>query len=208
MGKAQRKLQQGNKANQGKGKKYKGAKVSGGQPPQWNPGLCDQIGHPSRQVSYNIRAVDPDGESCSYTLLNGPGNLDANTGLYTWTPAAQQTGSFPIAVQATDTENFSTPGGFRINVVNQPPVIQAIPSQTIQAGATLDYFVNAFDPDGDTPLTYSMVSGPGGFVPNNLSNHYQWIVPAAQNQGPYPVTIQVTDALGASTQAIFTVQVH
>ncbi|HVM97203.1 MAG TPA: putative Ig domain-containing protein [Candidatus Acidoferrales bacterium] len=66
-------------------------------------------GYPGSEIGLPIDATDPDGDALRYTATNLPDGavLDAQTGVFSWTPTAQQFGTF--YVQFTVTDNGAPP---------------------------------------------------------------------------------------------------
>lgn len=87
---------------------------------------------------------------------SGGYNLQLNPGTYTVTASG---GGLSAPVTQTVTVGAAS---YRLNILpgsgsgapNSPPVLDAIPNQTIPAGTSLVYTLSASDPDGD-PLTFS-----------------------------------------------------
>lgn len=57
-----------------------------------------------QEIQFPIAASDPDGDALQYTAGSLPdgAQLDADTGILTWTPSAQQTGPFYVPVTVSD----------------------------------------------------------------------------------------------------------
>ncbi len=123
--------------------------------------------------SLQLSASDPDTPTSQlvWSLTSAPAgaSLNATTGRFTWTPTeAQGPGTFPVIVSVTD-GNQSAQATFTISVteVNQAPVIRPSVSPTIDEGTTYNVLLQANDPDLPAQtLTWSLVSGPTGFVQN------------------------------------------
>jgi alpha-tubulin suppressor-like RCC1 family protein len=76
-------------------------------PPVLEP-IGDRSGAVSRPLLFTAQATDPDGDGLVFTLEDGPGALPAGaaidpvTGVFTWTPAAGQDGTWVFDVVVTD----------------------------------------------------------------------------------------------------------
>ncbi len=59
---------------------------------------------PEQGFTYEVEAVDPDGDALTYSLLQAPAGMaiDAFLGRITWTPAAGQGDARPVVVQVRD----------------------------------------------------------------------------------------------------------
>lgn len=54
--------------------------------------------------SYEVRAIDPDGDVLAYNLKQSPKGMviNKNTGLITWTVSEKDSGKYPVTVEITD----------------------------------------------------------------------------------------------------------
>ena len=148
---------------------------------------------PAQTLAYSLAAGAPSGSS-----------FDPTSGLFAWTvPPNQPLGDYPIGVTVTD--NGSPPSSasetFTIDVVpfNHPPVVSAIPLQTIDEGTLLTVDVTATDQDAGQTITYSLGparrparrstrrpgSSPGRRTPMRARGMYSITVVATDN-GPIP----------------------
>ena len=100
----------------------------------------------NEEYTYQVTAVDPDGDSLNYSLLSEPSGMSINSsGYITWTPTDNQAGATPdISIQVTDglladTQNYS----MYVNPVNDAPTISGVGNQT---------------PTEDVPLTVNISS--------------------------------------------------
>lgn len=110
--------------------------------------------------SYDVDATDPDGDTPTYSLAVSPGGMtiDSASGLISWTPGYAQAGDHGVTVNVTDGLGGSAIQSWTISVANtnRAPVWSPVPSdQAIDEDGSLNYDVDATDPDGD-PITYSV----------------------------------------------------
>ena len=160
---------------------------------------------------YQVTASDPEGQALTYMLLVHPDGMtiDPNSGLVTWTPDSTQLGSNAVVVAAVDPLGAGGSQSFAIivNPVNHPPVLDPIADQAVTAGLQFRYDVHASDPDGNA-LFYSLdtASETRGMIIDGLGR-IGWITTKA-NVGSYPVTVTVTDALGATASQSFNLVVN
>ena len=82
--------------------------------------------------------------------------------------------------ELTDWENVT----IRVNNTNRPPVLDQIGDRTIDENSSLEFTVNATDPDGDT-LTYSASNLPDGAVFDLDTGTFSW-TPTSGQAGIYP----------------------
>ena len=119
-------------------------------------------------LSFTATATDADvpGQTLSYSLdaasLALGMSIDANTGMFSWTPTESQGGLAPsVTITVTDngTGNLTDSETFTITVgdTNLAPVLGAIGNQSVNEGATLSFTATATDADlpGQT-LSYTL----------------------------------------------------
>ncbi|MDB9426649.1 putative Ig domain-containing protein [Microcystis aeruginosa CS-564/01] len=148
---------------------------------------------------YDVEANDPENTAISYNLTVKPNgmNIDANTGLITWQTQAVTNGDFQVTVTATDADGGIAYQNYYIRVTpNQAPIISSQPLELAQLGVTYKYDVIAKDADNDT-LTYNLLQAPQGLTIDQFGR-IRW-QSSSQNQGIYPVKIQVSDGRGGIT---------
>jgi uncharacterized repeat protein (TIGR01451 family) len=124
-------------------------------------------------------------------------NVDAVSGLLTWTPTEAQrpsTNQVTVQVAASTNPSARTLHSFTVTVneVNSPPALALIPNQTVAEGGTLALTIKATDPDlPPNKLTFSIVSGPIGATIDPTSGLVTWT--PAPGQGVNVITVRVTD---------------
>ena len=127
--------------------------------------------------------------------------IDANTGVFSWTPTEGQGGSTPsVTITVTDngTGNLVDSETFTVTVndVNTAPVLGAIGNQSIDELATLSFTATATDADlpADT-LTFSLdaASLAAGMTIDANTGVFAWTPTEGQGGSTPSVTITVTD---------------
>ena len=112
-------------------------------------------------LNLGVTGHDVDGDTLNYTLVSGPGSIDAATGAYTWTaadgPATQQVG---VRVSDGHIDSFFDVF-FDIVVTNVAPTLSVTGGTTAQAGAVYTLNLAASDPGLDTISTWSITWGDG-----------------------------------------------
>lgn len=155
-------------------------------------------------LTFTATATDTDlpPQTLTFTLDPGaPAGASITTnGIFTWIPSeAQRPGTYSIVVRVTDNGlpplSDTTTFTVQVNEVNNPPVLQPLPSVAIAELQT--YTVTARATDPDTPaqqLAYSLDPGfPPGMSINTESGLLSWTPTEAQGPGTYFVTVRVTD---------------
>src|SRR5207253_1533274 len=109
----------------------------------------------------SLSASDPDSDSLTYTIVRNPsyGSLSAfssSTGAFTYQPAADYNGSDSFDFRVSDGLASSTTAtvSITVNSINDPPVAEAGPDQTVNEGAVVSFDGRgSSDVDGG-PLSY------------------------------------------------------
>ena len=144
--------------------------------------------------------------------LSPPSGFSSNPVATFIAPAVGTTLTFRLTVSDGD---FEVPKEVNIVVVenNHPPVADAGQDQTVPEGALADLNGSAFDPDSDTPLTFSweQTAGPGVTLmsesPDN--SHMSFVAPTFGGQGgSLRFKVIVTDPHNASGTDEVTVNVY
>jgi RHS repeat-associated protein len=156
--------------------------------------------------SYTVEATDPDvGDSLSYRLIEAPTGMSIDeTGALTWEQPVF--GIHQIVVGVEDNGGLGTAQGFTLTVLeNSAPVIQSTPNEIARLGQPYQYDFTAFDPDNQS-LSYSLdtESIDRGMTIDELGR-LRWTPDAVETD--LPITITVTDPLGASVSQSFDLSV-
>jgi len=146
------------------------------------------------RLTFNITAIDSDGDSLTYAATAIPGNatFNTNTRTFSWVPQSTQAGSHTVKFTAsdgklTDYENVT----ITVTGANQPPVMAAIPTTTVKPGSPMSFIVSATDADGDK-LTYSASGIPANATFNPGTRTFSW-VPRTDQVGKYSVKFTASD---------------
>jgi len=155
---------------------------------------------------YELTATDPDGDDLTFELIAAPPGvtIDAETGDLVW--AEPVVGSHQLVVGASDGQ-LGAAQGFTLTVQeNQPPLVSSLPGTEALAGQLYSYDVQAVDPNGDA-LTYMLDPDSEALgMTLDEAGRLRW-TPTSEQLGNYPVTVTVTDALGATVTQDFEVAV-
>ncbi|TWU37529.1 tRNA nuclease WapA precursor [Novipirellula aureliae] len=160
-------------------------------------------------------ATDPDipVNTLTYAIANGPSGatIDAATGRFRWTPTeADGPGTTNVTLRVSDGKGGADSETFTITVaeVNRPPVLAAIPAQTINEQTEL--VVQATATDLDVPantLTYSLDVAPTGAKIDATTGRFTWTPTEADGPGTANVTVKVSDGSGGSDTESFVITV-
>ncbi len=160
-------------------------------------------------LTINLQATDPDGDSLTYLVLNSPtgASFNASTRTFSWSPNFTQAGSYPVTFVAKDPGNQSAMEAITITVTdtNCAPILSVIGNKTIDPGNVLSFTLSATDADGDT-LTYSASGLPSGATFNAASKTFSW-TPTVNQSGTYSVTFGVSDSKGGSDSEVCMISV-
>ena len=167
------------------------------------PLIADQTVNEGDFVIASVLATDPDLplQSLTFTLAEAPAGASlSDGGLFLWTPAENQGPSTNrVVVIATDdgSPSLSATQQFTIIVreVNYPPVLAAIPEQSVNEGELLAFTIQATDPDLPAQrLTFTLGGGaPDGASINPTNGLFTWTPTEAQGPNSYFFAVIVTD---------------
>jgi hypothetical protein len=143
-------------------------------------GLEDKSVFAETVLQFTTAAADADDDPLTFSVANLPQGATYNTqtGLFRWTPSADQVGDHLVTFTVQD--DFNPPGSdtqtvtLTVMQANRPPVITSTPPEQANAGEQYVYQVVATDPDGDA-LTYILGRGaPAGASLNRISGLLTW----------------------------------
>ena len=159
--------------------------------------ISNQTVNAGSTIRFAVNATDPDGDSLTYTATGLPDNamFNTTTRIFSWTPNTNQIGSYTVTFNVTDGQlSDSMNVLIKVHTVNQAPVLEQISNQTVNAGSTIRFAVNATDPDGDS-LTYSLLLDlPDNAMFNTTTRIFSW-TPGSGQLGSYIVTFAVSDGM-------------
>ena len=149
-------------------------------------------------VRYSRRfpAVDPDGDTLTYAIEEGPAGMTiaANDGTITWNAPAAAVGTSPLVkLTAKDPAGQTARYQFRLSVraANTAPRFDSTPLLSVTAGNIYRTDVSVSDADGD-PLTLSLLSGPTGLTLDAATGRIAWTTSNA-NIESHIVKVSLTD---------------
>ncbi|HMV68199.1 MAG TPA: Ig-like domain-containing protein, partial [Myxococcota bacterium] len=143
---------------------------------------------------YAARAVDPELQPLTWTLVEGEGAVDA-LGRLTWTPAAPGDARFRLEVRDPAGHVGAQAFIVRARGSNVGPVITPPrPQPVVAAGSDWMVDLDAEDADGDR-LTWSLIDGPDGVGVGATDGRVRW-TPTSDDEGIHSVVVQVADPFG------------
>jgi len=156
----------------------------------------------NQAFTIQLTGSDPDQNSVlNYTSTTLPTGAtltkNSNTSAtFSWTPNAQQSGSYTITFTVTDENNGtdSKTAQITVNDVSSPPTLtlNPLPPYTTNEGQILDIQLIGTDPDNGSVLKYSMQNAPTGATLGEVTGLFSW-TPQYNQAGSYVITFKVTD---------------
>ncbi|MFH1701312.1 MAG: Ig-like domain-containing protein [Candidatus Zixiibacteriota bacterium] len=177
------------------------------RPPVLDPIATPQAVNEGENLNFVITASDPDGTTPTLSTSALPPNatFEALTGIFDFTPAFDQAGSFDITFFADDGSE-SVSQLVTINVAdagNQAPVLNAIGPLFVTEGTNLNVLITAVDPDGTIP-TFTVINLPVNSTFNdNLDGTGIFdFTPDFTQAGVYGVTFIISDGVLADSEFV------
>ena len=166
-----------------------------------------------KAYTYNVEAVDLDGDNLTYDLLVAPEGMTINddTGEISWSPQGGDIGNQTVVIKVSDGRGGVAEQSYTLSAIaappNRPPLITSVPVVDANVGSEYSYQVVATDPDGDE-LTYSIVEAPEGMAFDDANTGQITWIPTASQLDIQSVTIQVEDGSGGTTTQEFAILVQ
>ncbi|WP_406661237.1 right-handed parallel beta-helix repeat-containing protein [Methanolobus sp. ZRKC3] len=178
--------------------------------PQFNS-IPAKSGDEGSTLTFVVSATDVDGDDLTYSATSLPSgaSFNANTGVFTWTPAVGNAGTYNARFEVTDGYLSDTVSVMiAVNELNNVPVITLFePSNgaEFEEGSTIGVSVAASDADGQS-LSYTIKVN-GNIVSNSAD--YIWSTDYF-SAGTYTITAVVSDGMGdvSSTHTITITDLH
>ncbi len=165
-----------------------------------NPPVLAAVGSKSvangGTLTFNLSATDPDGDSITYQMFNGPAGATLSAaGAFAWTPTAGQynTTFTGVTLRATDNGAPNLTDNETITITvgagNNQPVTTATLTHTVNVGQNLSFVVSGSDADTTQTLTLSANAGVpsgatfttvAGLASAGVSSTFSWTPTLAQ----------------------------
>ncbi|MEM7128456.1 MAG: LamG-like jellyroll fold domain-containing protein [Chloroflexota bacterium] len=148
-------------------------------------------------VTTTVTDIDLPEQMLTYSLVDGPvgATVDA-IGRIIWTPSEVEGGSsYTFTVVVSDTGNLTDSQQVVINVleVNSPPILPAIPAQSVIETQTLTFLATATDSDVPTQtLTYGLQGAPAGAAIDG-NGQFTWTPAEGSMVGIHTFSVVVSD---------------
>ena len=188
-------------------------------PPNFPPTITipssPQLVLPGDTLAFTVTGMDPEFDPLTLTALPLPPGAS-------WVDNGNDTGdfSFPtnlslsgmlfiVVFTADDGVNLPVSQNLTIEVINQPPVLQAIGARDAPELSPIDFTIVATDPEGD-PITLTAAPLPGGagFLDNgNGTGNFTFTAAAATTGNVYTVTFSADDGNNPPTAEVVDITV-
>jgi PKD repeat protein len=189
------------------------ASAAGPLPPNiTSVSVSPQTPRAGRDIAFSAVAIDENagGAIQSYAWdFDNNGTTDSTQQTPTLTNGFATGGDHKVTVTVTESEGLTASSSRLVHVhaLNLPPIVNNVllDRQSVRAGAELQLFSNAFDPDSNAPLTYDWDFGDGSAHSTAASPTHTYAPVADTN---YVATVVVTDSDGAPAMQSVAVAVH
>ncbi len=152
--------------------------------------------------TFTAQGHDEDGDALTYSITNAPATaqMNATTGVFSYTAVESDVGLYEMTVTVKDAKGLTATRFVTMEVLpksvgpvtqNQAPVLNSIGNKEVTVGQTLSFTVSATDPDNDT-LTYSFTPQFANATINSQSGAFSF-TPAQNQVGSQRVTFSVSD---------------
>ncbi|MBM7557587.1 tandem-95 repeat protein [Halanaerobacter jeridensis] len=163
--------------------------------------IPDQVVTITNPISFKVEAVDPDGDSLTYSASGDLAQyFNKQTQEFAWTPSKTDIGEYELIVSATDgTDTVTETITIIVKETNKAPQLVTIGNKNGEVGEEISFIVSASDSDGDD-LSYS-ASGDVADKFNAATQIFTW-TPVVGEEGNYSLTIEVSDGNLSDSETI------
>jgi hypothetical protein len=178
--------------------------------------LAPQTGKETSSIIFTLPVDDPDREDVgklNYSSPNLPegATFSASTGEFFWTPTYEQSGTYQIEFDVTD--SFGASDNTKVSVtvqnLNRPPAIEGIEKKSVKENQQLSFVLTATDADKEDEGKVKLRAAtlPVGASFNANSGQFSW-TPTFDQGGKYAIEFEATDGQGASVNESVLVDVE
>ncbi len=165
--------------------------------------IGDQQVTTGQTLTLTIGATNPAGSTLTYSASPLPSGATFSNQTFTWTPAADQVGSYQVTFTVNDgqTQNSQaiTITVAAAPVPNSPPVLGAIGGKSVNENELLSFAISATDADAQDTLSYSASGLPNGAQLSGQT--FSW-TPDYTQAGGYQVTFLVSDGRDQDSETV------
>ena len=168
--------------------------------------IGDRNAETGNALTFTVTATD-DVSTPTLGVMSLPVGATFNTtsGVFDWTPGAQDIGTHVLTFRATDSFNQINEETIEVTVTgDSPPVLDPIGPQTATANVLLSFVVTASDGGGSPTL--SATNLPGGATFSPATGLFEW-TPGVADIGTVDVTFTATDNVGQTDDEVVTITV-
>lgn len=145
-------------------------------------------------------AYDPECDAFHYEIMDGPGAIDANTGVWTWNNATP--GVYVLDVAAIDpapgSDTYSTHAIINVTVTNEAPTITC-PGTALIAPVGVPKTQSVVTSDDCDPIVVSIIDDDGVLGTINVVGNDVTYTPDLADVGDVCFTIEASDGVDAAT---------
>lgn len=173
-------------------------------------------GKENEEIRYQLVGSDPDAEDAGklvYSADNLPEGaaLEAATGLFTWTPTFEQSGSYQLTFRVSDGFlSAEQTAVITVEHVNRPPVLQPLAPLQAREGEPVTLTLQGSDPDKEDTgkLVFTALNLPEGAGFDPATRTFSW-TPGFDQSGEYnTIQFTVADPAGLTATQVLTLTVE
>ncbi len=166
----------------------------------------------NKEISFTVRATDPDGNAISYSASSLPSgaNFSSSQKRFTWTPSFTQSGDYTVVFTATaNGKSVDLEVDITVSNVNRAPTLSGNPPTSVGKGNTYTFTVDTDDPDGDN-VSLKLLEKPSGMQVSGktITWNVDWLSNFRVGDQDYTVKVEGKDSHGAADTMIWTVDIN
>lgn len=164
-----------------------------------------------------LKAHEPDGDAIQYEIMNMPDSaaFDTETGVLTWTPDYEQSGTysnvvFRVVEETATRLSAADTIALVVKHVNRLPDLPPLENETVSENALITFKIpQGSDPDKEDQnrLTYRAEKLPPGATFDPAANTFSW-TPGFEQAGLYTIDFLIDDGAGGIDREPMTITVN